>query len=322
MEQDTKKLTQLSFAGFQCEAMGLLASETLTLSQWEDAGHALGAVSAKLNWYIGDWLGACKGETWGYGDLEETCKKFELNYQTARNAKSVCDSFELSRRRDNLTFTHHQEVQGREDADELLDWCEKTSVPKTIKDLREEKRKRNNLALVAKDLPAGKYNVIYADPPWQYNSGDQHTTEEQDTVLGTHYPSMPLNLICEMPIDALASEGCVLFIWATSPTLEECFQVINSWGFDYKASMIWDKVLHNVGHYVSVRHELLLICTKGQTPHVPKLVDSVYTEERTKHSRKPEFFRQTIEAMYPKAKRIELFAREKTKGWSVWGNQL
>ncbi len=65
------------------------------------------------NWYIGDWLGACKGEAWGYGDLEETCQRFDLNYQTAANAKSVCDNFLFSRRRENLTFSHHQEVQGR-----------------------------------------------------------------------------------------------------------------------------------------------------------------------------------------------------------------
>jgi N6-adenosine-specific RNA methylase IME4 len=313
---------QLTFKGFECGANGLVASESLTQKQWEEAGHALGTVSARLNWYVGDWLRACKGDAWGYGELEDTCKRFDLNYSTATGAKSVCEAFEFCRRRQNLTFSHHQEVQGRSDADELLDWCEETTPPRSIKELREEKKKRRNNSLVARDLPAGKYSVIYADPPWEYNSGDQHANEAQETVLGTHYPSMPLQLICEMPVADLAADNCVLFIWTTSPTLEECFEVVKAWGFDYKASMVWDKVKHNVGHYVSVRHELLLICTKGQNPHVEKLYDSVHEEERTVHSRKPRYFREVIETMYPKAKRIELFAREESNGWESWGNQL
>lgn len=316
----TKK--QMQFAGFECSEVGMQANAKLSKSQWEEAGQALSVVSARLNWYVGDWLAAVKGDEWGYGDLEEVCQRFELNYQTAANAKSVCESFEFSLRRENLSYGHHKEVQGRDDADELLDWCEETTPPRPIKELREEKARRRNVALVARDLPVGKYSVIYADPPWEYNSGDQHANEAQATVLSTHYPSMPLQAICDMPISELAADGCVLFIWATSPTLEECFQVISDWGFDYKASMVWDKVKHNVGHYVSVRHEILLICTNGQTPKVPKLVDSVYTEERTEHSRKPEFFRQTIEELYPTAKRIELFSRAKTQGWEVWGNEV
>ena len=62
-------------------------------------------------------------------------------------------------------------------------------------------------------------------------------------------------------------------MWVTSPLLPEAHDVIEAWGFEYKTSMVWDKVDHNVGNYVSVRHELLLICTKGQPPKVPKLVE-------------------------------------------------
>ena len=86
--------------------------------------------------------------------------------------------------------------------------------------------------------------------------------------------------------------------------------------------MVWDKVAHNVGHYVSVRHELLLICTKGQPPKVPKLVDSVYVEERSEHSKKPEYFRDLIDELYPTGKRIELFARDTADNWDCWGNEV
>lgn len=104
--------------------------------------------------------------------------------------------------------------------------------------------------------------------------------------------------------------------------LEKAFAVINAWSFSYKASMVWDKVAHNVGHYVSVRHELLLIATKGQPPKVPKLVDSVYAEERGEHSRKPAYFRELIDELYPEGKRLELFCRgPAADGWDTWGNE-
>jgi N6-adenosine-specific RNA methylase IME4 len=171
------------------------------------------------------------------------------------------------------------------------------------------------------ELPKGKYQVIYADPPWQY-AQEQHSKEKQDMVLETHYPTMPTEDICNLKVKDLTGENAVLFLWTTSPKLFECKQVIDAWGFNYKSSMVWDKVLHNVGYYVSVRHEFLLICTKGSClPDIPKLQDSVVSEERTKHSEKPEVFYEIIENMY-KGKKIELFARNARKGWDCWGNQL
>jgi len=170
-------------------------------------------------------------------------------------------------------------------------------------------------------LPEGKYQVILADPPWMYGQ-EQHSKEKQDTVLETHYPSMSTEKICELPIKELGLDNSVLFLWTTSPKLFESKAVIDAWGYEYKASMVWDKVKHNVGYYVSVRHEFLLICTRGSClPDNPKLHDSVITEERTEHSKKPEIFYEIIEDIY-KGKKIELFARTKRKNWDSWGNQL
>lgn len=161
-----------------------------------------------------------------------------------------------------------------------------------------------------------KYRVIYADPPWQYN--DRQNVE----VLGgaaKHYLTMPLKDICGLPVPT--EENAVLFIWATSPMLEDSFKVINAWGFKYKSSFVWDKVAHNMGHYNSVRHELLLIATKGScTPDVKRLFDSVVSIERTEHSRKPSEFRNMIDTLYPTGTRLEMFAREAPDGWDVWGN--
>ena len=124
--------------------------------------------------------------------------------------------------------------------------------------------------------------MIYADPPWSY--GDKQNIDGLGGAV-KHYPTMKLEEICELPIPA---EGnAVLFLWVTSPLLEDSFKVINAWGFKYKTSFVWDKIAHNMGHYNSVRHEFLLVATKGScTPDNIKLFESVVSINRTEHSKK------------------------------------
>jgi len=168
-------------------------------------------------------------------------------------------------------------------------------------------------------IPDGKYNVIYADPPWKYDFGfDIHGAADR------HYHTMSIQELCELPIIDLTEDNAVLFMWVTSPKLFDAHKIITAWGFEYKTSFIWDKVKHVMGHYNSVRHEILLVCIRGSFPKQSKtLHDSVITIERSdEHSEKPEYFRGLIETMYPKSKKIELFARQKVDGWETWGNEL
>lgn len=178
------------------------------------------------------------------------------------------------------------------------------------------------------ELPGGIFNVFHADPPWTY--GDKLV--EGYGMVERHYTPMTVQELCDLDIKDIADKNAILFLWVTSPLLEECFLVIEAWGFKYSASFVWDKVKHNWGHYNSVRHEFLLICTKGSFPKQNKeLEDSVISIERSKeHSEKPEYFRELIERMYPRGKWIELFARyhkEKRselekRGWTLWGTQI
>lgn len=170
--------------------------------------------------------------------------------------------------------------------------------------------------------PSGKYRVIYADPPWSYgNSGaigdDNYGRAEK------HYPTMPTEDICSLPIKDIADDNSVLFLWVTSPLLEDAFKVINAWGFKYKSSFVWHKLKHNFAHYNSMRHEFLLIATRGSClPDHDKLIPSVIDLERTKnHSEKPEYFRELVNTLYTSGEKIELFSRTEAEGWHVWGNQ-
>jgi len=173
-----------------------------------------------------------------------------------------------------------------------------------------------------------KFRVIYADPPWKYD--DPQNNKKLGGAV-KHYQTMSINDLCnfkinDIPIKDISEKNAILFLWTTSPKLEESFSVIKAWGFKYKTSFIWDKVKHNMGHYNSVRHELLLIATKGKgnTPDLKpiKLFDSVRSIPRTKHSEKPEEFRNIIDTLYTKGNKIELFARKKTDNWTAYGNEI
>lgn len=101
----------------------------------------------------------------------------------------------------------------------------------------------------------------------------------------------------------------------------KALEVIAAWDFSYKACLVWDKISHNFGHYASLRHELLLIGTRGSClPESDKLIDSVQSIKRTKHSSKPQQFRKIIDALYPSRERLELFARgDVPPHWQKWG---
>jgi N6-adenosine-specific RNA methylase IME4 len=168
--------------------------------------------------------------------------------------------------------------------------------------------------------PAGQYRILYADPPWSYN--DQRLATVAGGVAVAQYPPMDTETICGLSVPSIALRDSVLFLWATSPLLPDAMRVIDSWGFTYKASFVWDKQRGFNGHYNDVRHELLLVAVRGKCqPQSETLPPSVITEKKTRHSAKPATFRSIIDGLYPHGPRIELFAREAPQGWDVWGNE-
>ena len=167
--------------------------------------------------------------------------------------------------------------------------------------------------------PEGKYQVIYADPPWSYGKVDDNYGP-----ANRHYNTMTSEELLAFPVKDMAFDDAILFLWVTVPKLEEGLELAKAWGFKYKGQFIWDKVKHNFGRINSIRHEILLICMKGSFgPQELKLFDSVQTIERTKkHSEKPEEFRKIIDTLYPSATKRELFGRKQIEGWDVWGSEF
>ena len=166
-----------------------------------------------------------------------------------------------------------------------------------------------------------KYKIIYCDAPWQYDdTGIDGGTE-------THYETMNLQSIMQLPVNAIADDNCVLFMWCTWAMLPECLAVIDSWQFKYKTKgFVWIKTNKNkgyhfgTGHYTRGNSEFCLIATKGKPKRISKRVFELVISPRTKHSTKPDVVRKRITQLYGELPRIELFARSQIHGWDVFGN--
>jgi N6-adenosine-specific RNA methylase IME4 len=167
-------------------------------------------------------------------------------------------------------------------------------------------------------LPDGVFQVVYCDPPWQYNNSGFNSSAEQ------HYPTMSMDELMAMPVKNMRADNAVMFMWATNPLLKEAIELMETWGFEYKTNIAWVKDRQiNLGFYVYGKHELLLIGTNGSMLPIGDKPSSVMTASNNIHSKKPESTYELIEAMYPRLKYVELFARNTPRnGWVKWGNEV
>ena len=174
-----------------------------------------------------------------------------------------------------------------------------------------------------------KYGIIYADPPWSYkDKRDKHPRMCGGAI--SHYNTMSIEQIKSLPIKELAADNCMLFLWVTFPNLQEGLDVIKAWGFKYKTlGFSWIKTNKNngkpffgIGYYTKSNCEVCLIGVKGKPIKVSNSVSSVIISPRQEHSKKPDQIRDKIVELCGDVPRIELFARQKTEGWDVWGNEV
>ena len=169
-----------------------------------------------------------------------------------------------------------------------------------------------------------KYNIIYADPPWRYDQKNLSGAAEK------HYETLDINDICSLNIEELADKDSVLFIWATFPQLKEAFKVIKAWGFKYKTvAFVWIKQnksgkgwFFGLGFWTRGNAEICLLATKGKPKRLSKRIHQLIISPVMEHSRKPAEVREKIVELVGELPRLELFAREKTDGWDVWGNEV
>lgn len=181
------------------------------------------------------------------------------------------------------------------------------------------------------DLQNKKYSVIYADPPWNYLQ--KGAAGKKQGYAAQHYKTMTTDDICALPVQQLAGCGCLLFMWATFPTLPDALRVMEAWGFTYKtAAFVWVKKYKcgknfvGMGAYTRANAEICLLgvsygfCAKKQIKS--HSVQQVIEAPIQAHSVKPEETRRRIVELLGDVPRIELFARQRAPGWDAWGNEI
>ena len=173
-------------------------------------------------------------------------------------------------------------------------------------------------------FPTGTYEIIYADPPWDYKGQLQHAGAGSEDTGGAvcHYPTITLDDLKRLDVPSIAADDCLLFMWATNPHLDQAIELGKAWGFAWATvAFVWDKVRVNPGFYTMSQCELCLVFKRGRipAPRGARNVRQLVSEQRGAHSAKPDEVRRRIEAMFPDQSKIELFARAAAPGWDAWG---
>jgi N6-adenosine-specific RNA methylase IME4 len=173
------------------------------------------------------------------------------------------------------------------------------------------------LAGAAPPLPEGPFELIYADPPWPMPG-----SPTSSRAVENHYPTMPLEEIKAITVPA--ADDSLLFLWGVNSMTPEALEVMSAWGFSYLTNFAWCKDKWGLGQYNRSQHELLHVGRRGKVapPSTKRRQSSVIDARRGRHSEKPASVYELIEAMYPHASKLELFARGTPRpGWTAWGNE-
>lgn len=177
-----------------------------------------------------------------------------------------------------------------------------------------------------------KYNIIYADPPWDFgNRMYSSNKNDHHREITRVYPVMKTKEISLLPIKEISNENSICFMWSTDAHLPDALEVMKAWGFKYKTiAFIWNKKEKSgkqvcfMGQWTMKGSEICLLGTRGKmTQHLKsRNVRQLVEAQRGEHSQKPIIIRQKIIEMFGELPKIELFARQKTEGWDVWGNEV
>ena len=169
-----------------------------------------------------------------------------------------------------------------------------------------------------------KYEIIYADPPWDYKGQKQHSKVKTTGGAVSHYNTTTTRDLKDIPVADVAADNSLMFMWSSSPHLDQAIDLMTAWGFQYKTiAFVWYKQRTNPGFYTMSQCEICIVGKRGKipTPRGARNVRQFLSEERGKHSAKPAEIRRRIEQMFPTQTKLEMFAREAPEGWDVFGNE-
>jgi N6-adenosine-specific RNA methylase IME4/anti-sigma28 factor (negative regulator of flagellin synthesis) len=197
------------------------------------------------------------------------------------------------------------------------------TIPQAMKSLAKEEKKAERTAMIEEQkkaiesgeikLPEGVFEVIAMDPPWHY--GREY--DPDSSRVANPYPEMTQEQL--LALQPPFAEDCVLFLWTTHAFIFDAKELLEKWGFNYKATMVWDKEKIGMGAWLRMQCEFCLVAIKGKPTWVNTTWRDIIREPRREHSRKPDTFYEMVESITV-GRRLEYFSREQREGWTTYGN--
>lgn len=176
-------------------------------------------------------------------------------------------------------------------------------------------------------LPSGNFRTVVVDPPWQpkLNAGIASAASKACPQL--FYPTMTLAEISALTVPS--ADQAHLYLWCISQHVDWAYHVVRAWGFAPIILWTWCKPGLGAGRF-RCNTEHILVSRKGSRHGNPFGLGGRYVQAtegtffhwpRGRHSEKPQEFFDLVEKLSP-GPRLELFARKKRAGWTVWGNEV
>lgn len=177
-----------------------------------------------------------------------------------------------------------------------------------------------------------KIKVLYTDPPWKYQNDNTGTN-----IASNHYNLMGQDELKALPVKSILDKEAMVFMWATCPKLHYAIDLIQSWGLHYRGvAFVWVKtrkdgeIINGQGvppTFTKPTTEMLLLATTKKNGRMVPLkkfnTAQVVLAPRSRHSEKPEIFRELIEeTLDGDYTKLEMFARKSAPGWQVLGNEV
>ena len=192
------------------------------------------------------------------------------------------------------------------------------AVQKIVKKaIREEEIKTQVEQIKNNELPilSGLYDIVSVDPPWNYG----RKYDPEGSRVANTYPEMTTDEIKNLQIPF--NNDSICFLWTTHRFLPDSFDILKKWGFDYKATIVWNKLNIGMGHWFRMQCEFCLLGIKGNPIWLNKTFPEIINEKRREHSRKPELFYELVNQITA-GRKLEYFAREKRDNWDIFGNDI
>lgn len=300
----------------QLSKTSLVFKRDVTQDEWKHVFNSLKLIEGCVQFWIGDCL-KYREQKWGmYDDVAE-----ETGYEkeTLRQYKQVAEKVESGLRNPNLDFSHHKAVAPLPPEKQEIFLKKAVEEKLTVRELRKEIQQDRFSELVAKipeqNSVSKLYDVIVIDPPWNY--GTQYDPDNRR--VASPYPEMTIEELKERYIPS--KDNCIMWLWTTHKFIWEAKELLEHWGFTYKAILVWDKGMIGMGYWLRMQCEFCLLGIKGQPFWNNTNIRDIISEARREHSRKPDLFYEIVDKLCV-GEKLDDFSRQQRNGWDSRGIEI